>query len=81
MDSLKNILSVGLFNVGYSLLDNATVGALGGVVKTFEERKNYIEDINDSLYMIHVKTFIETININKSQWDSFVESNPERSKI
>lgn len=81
MDSLEKVLSLGLFNIGYSLLDGATGGALGGVVKTFEERKKYIKDVNESLYMIHVKTFIETINIDKSQWDCFVESHPEQSKI
>ena len=76
-----NLLEVIAKNCGLAVVDSVTLGLGSAVKNSFYEIKDHVSQCNDALYLMQIKTFIETIDLDEGEVKDFFSKNPDNNRL
>ncbi|MFX4789296.1 hypothetical protein ABTB87_18595 [Acinetobacter baumannii] len=76
-----NLLEVIAKNCGLAVVDSVTLGLGAAVKNSFYEIKDHVSQCNDALYLMQIKTFIETIDLDEGEVKDFFSKNPDNNRL
>lgn len=76
-----NLLQIVAKNYGLAVTDAFTLGFGSATKNSVEEVQQYVEECNDALYFMQIKTFLETIELNENEISDFFSKNPDTNRL
>lgn len=76
-----NILNIILKNTGLVIADSLTLGGASKVKESLEEISEYTKNCNDALYTLQIQTFLNTVDIDPTEFENFIKENPDNLRL
>ncbi|MDI9820496.1 hypothetical protein [Acinetobacter baumannii] len=80
-DQPNNILQIILKNLGILVSDSITFGGASKIHDTYAEITEYTKKCNDALYYLQVDKFLNSLDIDQTEFDNFIKENPDNLKL
>ncbi|MFW1804986.1 hypothetical protein [Acinetobacter baumannii] len=80
-DQPNNILQIILKNLGILVSDSITFGGASKIHDTYAEITEYTKKCNDALYYLQVDRFLNSLDIDQTEFDNFIKENPDNLKL
>ncbi|MEN8424062.1 hypothetical protein ABFO63_10455 [Acinetobacter junii] len=78
---LRKSSEITIENIGLAIIDNFTVGLGSSIKDSIQKIKEYSELSNQALYYLQIKTFLETIDLDDDEINSFFENNHDEQRL
>ncbi|MDC4750523.1 hypothetical protein NQ853_18360, partial [Acinetobacter baumannii] len=76
-----DILNIILKHTGLVIADSLTLGGASKVKESIEEISKYTKNCNDALYTLQVQTFLNTVDIDQTEFENFIKENPDNLRL
>lgn len=76
-----NILNIILKNTGLVIADSLTLGGASKIKESIEGISEYTKNCNDALYTLQIQTFLNTVEIDQTEFENFIEENPDNLRL
>ncbi|HBJ3898337.1 hypothetical protein Q4029_05460 [Acinetobacter baumannii] len=77
----NNMLQIILKNLGILASDTITFGGASKIHDTYAEITEYTKKCNDALYYLQVDKFLNSLDIDQTEFDNFIKENPDNLKL
>lgn len=78
---LKKSAKIVTQNIGGAVLDSVSAGVGLGAKGSIQKIKEYSDLSNEALYFLQIKTFLETVDLDDEEVNSFFEKNKDEYRL
>jgi len=75
------LLEILVKNCGLAIADSVSLGLSSAVKNSLQEIKSSVNQCNDALYLMQIKTFLETVDLNENEVKDFFSKNPDNNRL
>lgn len=76
-----NMLNIIAKNTALVVADTFTAGVGSKIKDTLSEIEEYTKQCNDSLYSLQIETFLNTVEIDQTEFENFIKENPDNLRL
>lgn len=76
-----NILQILIKKLGLAAADSMTFGTASTLYDSYNDIVEYTKKCNDALYYLQVDKFLNSIDIESSEFEDFIKENPDNLKL
>ncbi|MDC4457886.1 hypothetical protein NQ652_09295 [Acinetobacter baumannii] len=76
-----NILQILIKKLGLAAADSMTFGTASTLYDSYNNIVDYTKKCNDALYYLQVDKFLNSIDIESSEFEDFIKENPDNLKL
>ncbi|MDO7524238.1 hypothetical protein Q5M60_04610 [Acinetobacter baumannii] len=76
-----NILQILIKKLGLAAADSMTFGTASTIYDSYNNIVEYTKKCNDALYYLQVDRFLNSIDIEPSEFEDFIKENPDNLKL
>lgn len=76
-----NILQILIKKLGLAAADSMTFGTASTIYDSYNNIVEYTKKCNDALYYLQVDKFLNSIDIESSEFEDFIKENPDNLKL